>query len=115
EKELGELGFLPLCPCPDTEVAAFYSSLSIQKPRRYDDPAATASARLSAQLQCLLCACRFAHYLKVLARDRLGPFTGPAELAARLDDWLREYTTATADDDSAAAIKRRYPLREARV
>ena len=44
EKDLGELGFLPLCHCSDTEVAAFFSSLSVQKPRRYDTPAATASA-----------------------------------------------------------------------
>ena len=60
-------------------------------------------------LQCLLCASRFAHYLKVLSRDKLGQFTGPAECEAHLNNWLREYTTATADNDSDSALKRRYP------
>jgi type VI secretion system ImpC/EvpB family protein len=115
EKELGELGFLPLCHCPDTEASAFYSSLSIQKPKQYASAAATASARLSAMLQCLLCASRFAHYLKVMARDRLGQFTGPAECEAHLGDWLREYTAMTTDDDPSSPVRRRYPLREFRV
>lgn len=115
EKELSELGFLPLCHCPDTEVSAFYSSASVQKPRRFQEAAATASARLSAMLHCLLCACRFAHYLKVMMRDKLGGFTGPAECKAHLDAWLRGYTTATNDDDISSSVRRRYPLREGRV
>jgi type VI secretion system protein ImpD len=116
EKELAELGFLPLCHCPDTDVAAFYSSVSIQKPKRYDTAEATASARLSAMLQCLLCASRFGHYLKVIGRDKIGSSVGAGELEEYLQRWLLEYTTATpAQEDAASSTKARYPLREARV
>jgi type VI secretion system protein ImpD len=116
EKDLGELGFLPLCHCPDTEVAAVFSSMSIQKPRRYNTAAATASARLSATLQCLLCASRFAHYLKVIGRDKIGSSTEAGELESHLRTWLLQYTTATPpDDDPASSTKARHPLREASV
>src|SRR5262249_16699101 len=30
EKELADLGFIPLCPCHDTELAAFFSNQSLQ-------------------------------------------------------------------------------------
>jgi type VI secretion system ImpC/EvpB family protein len=115
EKNLAELGFLPLCHCADTPQAAFYSSMSVQKPKRYDEPAATASARLSAMLNCLFCASRFAHYLKGMVRDKIGKYIGPAECEADLQSWLLQYTTATADEDPESAIKARHPLREARV
>jgi type VI secretion system protein ImpD len=116
EKDLGELGFLPLCHCQDTEVAAFYSSMSIQKPRRYSTAEATASARLSATLQCLLCASRFGHYLKVIGRDQIGSSTEAGELESHLRTWLLQYTTATPPDDApASSTKAQYPLREASV
>src|SRR5262249_8403633 len=35
DRELGELGFLPLCHCQDTERAAFHGSQSVQKPGQY--------------------------------------------------------------------------------
>ena len=34
ERSLSELGFIPLCDCPDTEYAAFYTNRSIQKPQQ---------------------------------------------------------------------------------
>src|SRR5262249_18371409 len=51
DKALGELGFLPLCHCQDTELAAFHGSQSAQQPAPYDEPAATVNARLSPMLQ----------------------------------------------------------------
>lgn len=113
EKELADLGFIPLCHCQDTGLAAFYSNQSVQQPKTYDEPAATVNARLSAMLQYLLCVSRFAHYLKVLARDKVGSFTSPGELEDYLRRWLSNYVTA--NDNAGAEIKARYPLREARV
>lgn len=46
EQELSELGFIPLCHCPDTELSVFYSNSSVQKPKRYDEMAATINADL---------------------------------------------------------------------
>jgi type VI secretion system ImpC/EvpB family protein len=113
EKELGELGFMPLCHCQDTPCAAFYGNPSVQKPKPYDQLAATINARLSAMLQYTLCVSRFAHYLKVIARDKVGSFVGPADCEDYLRRWLLNYTTGNDNADPEA--RARYPLREARV
>ena len=38
ERELDVLGFIPLCHCQDTELSAFYTTASIQRPEQYEDP-----------------------------------------------------------------------------
>jgi type VI secretion system ImpC/EvpB family protein len=113
DKELGELGFIPLCHRPGTEVAAFHGNQSVQKPGPYDDEPATVNARLSSMLQYILCVSRFAHYVKVQVRDRLGSFAGPAECANHLTRWLQNYVSG--NDDAGSEMKAKYPLREARV
>jgi type VI secretion system protein ImpD len=113
EKELGELGFLPLCHCQDTEWAAFHGCQSVQKPARYDEPAATINARLSAMLQYILCVSRFAHYVKVIARSQVGSYTEAAQLEDYLRRWLQTYTTQ--GDNAGPEVKARHPLREAKV
>jgi type VI secretion system protein ImpD len=113
EKELDELGFIPLCHCQDTEFSAFYTTASIQKPAKYDDPRATTNARISAMLQYILCVSRFAHYLKVMARDKIGSQNSPEECERFLGEWLRKYTTSS--DSAGPEDKAKYPLREAKV
>ncbi len=113
EKELDELGFIPLCHCQDTEFSAFYTTASVQRPARYDDPKATANARLSAMLQYILCVSRFAHYLKVMARDKIGSNVGAEDCERYLAEWLRGYTTAS--DSGGPEERAKYPLREAKV
>jgi type VI secretion system ImpC/EvpB family protein len=113
EKGLGDLGFIPLCHCHDTEYAAFYACPSIQKPTVYDDDTATANARISAMLQYMLCVSRFSHYIKVISRDKIGGMTGPEEVEDYLRQWLRNYITA--NDSGGPEIKAKYPLREAKV
>jgi type VI secretion system ImpC/EvpB family protein len=113
ERELSELGFIPLCRCQDTGFAAFPGNQSVQKPKTFDEQPATVNARLSAMLQYILCVSRIAHYVKSIGRDRVGAFTGPADCQETLERWLRNYTMSSdrAGDESRA----RYPLREARV
>ncbi|HEY7311916.1 MAG TPA: type VI secretion system contractile sheath large subunit [Gemmataceae bacterium] len=113
DKELSDQGFLPLCPCPDTELSVFYGSQSLQKPQTYNEQTATVNARLSAMLQYMLCVSRFAHYLKVIARDKTGKFLGPDECEDYLRRWLMSYTNA--NDNAGPDIKARHPLREAKV
>ncbi len=113
EKELGELGFIPLCHCQDTNLAAFYGNQSIQKPKVYDELPATVNARMSAMLQYMFCVARFAHYIKVITRDKVGSFATAADVEEYLRKWLMRYTTAS--DTSGPEIKARFPLREARV
>jgi len=113
EKELDELGFIPLCHCQDTEFSAFYTTASIQKPAKYDDPRATANARISAMLQYILCVSRFAHYVKVIGRDKIGSQSSPEDCERFLSEWLRKYTTSS--DTAGPEDRAKYPLREAKV
>src|SRR5205085_6647609 len=96
-----------------TDAAVFHGNQSVQKPRQYDGQPATVNARLSAMLQYMLCVSRFAHYVKVLGRDKLGSFAGAADCARALTDWLQKYVSA--NEDAGPELKARYPLREARV
>lgn len=113
EKELGDFGFMPLCHCQDTDFSVFYGNQSTQLPEKYDELAATMNARLSSMLQYMLCVSRFAHYVKVISRDKIGTFTGAAECEQYLKKWLMKFVTA----NEAASIeqKARHPLREASV
>lgn len=113
EKELGELGFMPLCVCKDTPWSAFYGSASVQKPKLYDELPATVNARLSAMLQYMFCVSRFAHYLKVIGRDRIGSFATAEECERYLQRWLLNYTIDA--DDASMQAKAKAPLREGKV
>ncbi len=113
EQELGELGFIPLCHCKDTELSVFYTNQSTQAPKRYDELAATMNARFSAMLQYMLCVARFAHYLKILARDKIGTFVEADECERYLQRWLAKYVSA--DTEASARVKAEYPLRQASV
>ena len=113
EAELSRLGFIPLCHCKDTEYSAFHGSHSAQKPKDYDDTVVSTNARMSSMLQYTLCVSRFAHYLKVAARDKIGAFTEAAEVEDFLYRWLQNYVTS--DSQASAKVKAKYPLREASV
>jgi type VI secretion system ImpC/EvpB family protein len=113
EKELTNLGFIPLCHCKDTEYSVFYSNASAQKPKKFADEEATANANISAMLQYVLCASRFAHYLKVLSRNKIGAYANAPDLQRHLNNWIQKYVT---DDEKAdPKIKSRHPLRKAQV
>jgi type VI secretion system ImpC/EvpB family protein len=113
ERELSDLGFIPLCACQGTEFSAFFSNASIHKPAVFAEVDATTTARMSAMLQYVLCASRFAHYLKCLCRERLGSLTSAGELNHLLSSWISNYVI---DDARASAeMKARYPLRQAEV
>lgn len=113
EKELSDVGFIPLCACYDSPFSAFYSVQSIQKSKVYDTEAATINARISSMIHTMLCVSRFAHYLKVIGRDMMGSFKEPEELEQALHNWITDYVTADVAADSET--KARYPLREASV
>jgi type VI secretion system protein ImpC len=113
EKELADLGFVPLVHCKGTPNAAFFSVQSAQKPKVYDKDAATSNARISAQLPYIFAVSRFAHYLKAMMRDKIGGFMSRAEAERFLNNWVNNYTIA--NDDAGFELKARHPLREARI
>ncbi|MBK9168950.1 MAG: type VI secretion system contractile sheath large subunit [Bryobacterales bacterium] len=113
EKELADLGFIPLVHCKGTDYAAFFSVQSAQKPKLYDTDAANANARLSTQMQYIMAVSRFAHYLKAMMRDKIGSFMSREQAEAFLNRWITQYVTP--DDMASAETKSRRPLREARI
>lgn len=113
ERELSDLGFIPLCQCYDTPFAAFYGNQSLHKPARQASKESDANAKISAMLQHVLCASRVAHYVKVMIRDKVGSFITAEECEEYLRSWLFKYTTGR--EDLEWEEQARYPLREASV
>lgn len=113
EFELSNLGFLPLLHAKNTDYAVFLGAQSCQKPKTYFEDDANANAELSAKINYLLCVSRFAHYLKVMARDKIGSTMERSECQEWLNDWISNYVCdpATAGDETKAER----PLSEARV
>lgn len=113
EKELADLGFVPLVHCKGTDYAAFFSVQSCQKAKVYDTDSANANARLSTQLPYIMAVSRFAHYLKAMMRDKIGSFMSREEAGVFLNRWITKYVTP--DDSASPAAKAERPLREARI
>ncbi len=118
ERELGELGFIALTHCPGTPFAAFYGNQSLHDYGRAVTPHSGVTvehvnAKLSSMLQYMFCVSRFAHYVKVIARDKVGSYTRAEDIEAVLHDWLNDY--ATSNESASPEDQARYPLREARV
>ena len=113
EKELADLGFAPLVHCKGTSNAAFFSVQSCQKPAVYKSDAATANARISAQLPYIFAVSRFAHYMKSMIRDKIGGYMSKDQIQSFLNNWIADYVVG--DDDAPQGVKARRPLREARI
>ena len=113
ERALDELGLIPLTRSYATADTLFFANTSLHSPPHYDTVAARANARLSAMLQYMLCVSRFAHYIKVLGRDRVGSTLTAADCQNMLQRWILQY--CTSDDEASAAMLARYPLREALI
>ena len=113
EKELSDLGFIPLVHCKGKDYAAFFGAQSAQKPTKYDTDSANANAVLSAQLQYIFSVCRIAHYLKSMMRDKIGSFASAGNVEEFLNRWIRQYVVE--DDNASQETKAAYPLREANI
>ena len=113
EAELSKLGFIPLCHYKNTDYAVFFGGQTAQKPKKYDRPDATANAAISARLPYMMASSRIAHYLKIMARDKVGSFLEAKDAEKMLNRWIMNYTNS--NPEQSAESKARYPLAEARV
>lgn len=100
EQELEKLGFLSLVHCKGQPFAAFMSGTSCQKPKKYDRDSATANAMLSTKFNQLMCVSRFAHFLKVMVRNRIGSFMEREDMERWLNRWINNYTLGNPDSAS---------------
>ncbi len=113
EFELSNQGFLPLCHYKNTDYAVFFGGQSAQKPKKYDRPEATSNAAISARLPYMMATSRFAHYLKVMARDKIGSFMEASNVESWLNRWIQNYVNT--NEAAGQDMKARYPLREAKI
>jgi type VI secretion system protein ImpC len=113
EFELSNLGFLPLCHYKNTDYSVFFGAQSVQKPKKYDRPEATSNAAISARLPYIMATSRFAHYLKVMARDKIGSFMEASDVERWLNRWINNYVNG--NENAGQEMKARFPLREARI
>ncbi len=113
EAELSKLGFLPLCHYKNTDYAVFFGAQTTQKPKKFDDPDASANAAISSRLPYIMATSRIAHFLKVMARDKVGSFMEAEDAEQWLNRWIHKYVNSSPD--ASPELKARYPLREARV
>jgi type VI secretion system protein ImpC len=113
--ELDSLGFLPLCHYKGTDYAVFFGGQTAQKPKEYPtNPDATENSKICARLPYIMASSRFAHYLKVMGRDKIGSFMEVKDLEKWLNEkWIIQYVNANAD--ASEEMKARYPLADARV
>jgi type VI secretion system protein ImpC len=114
EFELSNLGFLPLLHAKGRDFAVFMGTQSCQKPKTYFDPAANANAELSTKLNYIMCVSRFAHYLKVMARDKIGSFMERGDCERWLNDWISNYVVSNPEN-VGDKIKAEKPLSQAKV
>lgn len=113
ERELSDLGFIPLCSYHSIEHSVFYSNSSLHKSSEYTSEVASANAKLSSMLQYIMCVSRFGHYVKVIGRDKVGSFIGVDEFQRIFQNWLNKYTTSS--DVNSTELKARYPLSMSKV
>jgi type VI secretion system protein ImpC len=113
EAELSNLGFLPLCHYKNTDYAVFFGAQTVQQPKKYDRPDATANAAISARLPYIMATGRFAHFLKVMARDKIGSFMEATDCESWLNRWIQNYVNPM--EGAGQEARARYPLREAKI
>ncbi|QRN41761.1 MAG: type VI secretion system contractile sheath large subunit [Neisseriaceae bacterium] len=114
EQEISDVGLLPLVFRKHTDFAAFIGAQTLHSPQVYEDPDATANARLSARLPYIFATCRFAHYLKCIVRDKVGAFSTKEDMQIWLNNWLMYYVDGdpTISTEYTKAIR---PLAAAEV
>jgi type VI secretion system protein ImpD/type VI secretion system protein ImpC len=116
EQALVDVGLMPVSSLPFGSDLVFGAVRSMQAPASYTGVTAAmaeANARLSAQVNSMLCASRFAHLLKVMGRDMVGSYRTADEIERRLNRWLQNYVNTSIE--STGDSRARYPLVEGEV
>lgn len=113
EKEINDLGFIALCHSKGSGKAAFFGGQTTNRPKKYINADANANAALSSRLPYIMAASRFAHYIKVIVRDKMGGFLTRGNVETFLNTWISQYVLL--DDNASQDVKSAFPLREASI
>jgi len=113
QRLLATMGLISLAHCWNTALCEFPAMPSLYTPAGTGERLSNSALQLAAQLPLMLCASRFAHCIKAMMREKIGSFASAADCERHIDSWLRQYTIASANHDSATLA--RFPLRAANV
>ncbi|MBI3469460.1 MAG: type VI secretion system contractile sheath large subunit [Planctomycetes bacterium] len=113
EAELSKQGFLPLCHFKNTDYSVFFGAQTAQKPKKYDRDDATANAAISARLPYIMAVSRIAHFLKCIARDKIGSFMERQDMEDFLKRWISNYVLL--DEKPTPEMKAKFPLAGAEI
>ncbi|WP_211829602.1 type VI secretion system contractile sheath domain-containing protein [Kistimonas asteriae] len=102
-----ELGFIPLCSIYLSGQLGFFSNQSVYRADCHHNE------QVKTMIQTTLMACRFAHYVKVLARDLVGSWDSADECRQLLQNWIQDYVSEV--DYGEDVVMARYPLKAANV
>jgi len=111
--ELAKDGIIAISPCQYTRLSAIYHAPTLHQPRFASSVEFRRSQELSIQFNHLLCLCRIAQVIKVMARNWIGLSITSREIQDRLNRWIVQFVS----DDSGVSPQshRRFPLRKAQV
>ncbi len=107
ERKLSQAGLLPLYDHPKEQQAIFYHSQSLYQASNSED------AQMNSMLHYVMAASRFAHYIKIIIRDRIGCFANAQECQDYLSNWIRDYCASSHHISADARL--RYPLSQAQI
>tara|TARA_R110000868_G_scaffold158036_3_gene385838 strand:+ start:97833 stop:99371 length:1539 start_codon:yes stop_codon:yes gene_type:complete len=113
EAELSNMGFLPLSHYKNTDYAVFFGAQTAHKPGNYEDADARANDEIASRLPYNLIAARIAHYLKVIARDKIGSMVEANDIQQYLQKWIVKFSNSNSAN--AQHLRYKYPLAEAKV
>ena len=115
EFELSNLGFLPLLHSKGRDFAVFMRRPVVPeaaRPTSTRRPTPTPSSRPSSTTSCA--SSRFAHYLKVMARDKIGSFMERGDMEKWLNGWINNYVLGNPENGRRARQGQK-PLAEAEI
>ena len=113
ERQISSQGYTCIKDNPWQNQIGLFNCPSIHLPQSYSKDIASTNAKLSSTLNYMLCVSRFTHYIKMIAREKVGSFIDAKTCQDTLNQWLRRYITTSTTDSPQTLAK--YPLSDARV
>lgn len=113
ENRLSRWGFIPLTITRNHTGSYFNTCQSLSRTGENVAGIVSFETRLSMMLQYVLYVSRFAHYIKVLIRDRIGSYQTAADCQFFLENWIADYVIG--NDNASSALKTRKPIKEVRI
>ncbi len=112
EQQLTSLGFIAICDNHLSRGLNFYNDNSVYIDLKHKSQSTHQNNRFS-KLQYILSASRFAHYIKVIAREKIGSYMSVNDCERYLNHWLLQYCAYGNDTNPLSKFK--YPLQAAKV